>query len=153
MEFGDGIAFLALCLSGYATLRTIQFNKKQDSFIEEQTKLSNILLRKETDELLKNNKADLGANLIRLGNSKYRLKVFNKGNAEAKNVTVEFLEGSCLVPESELQSKLPYSSLEKHEYIEFIASVHMQTPRKHKLKLCWSDEYKNFNEKYTDICI
>ncbi|EGQ9994277.1 hypothetical protein JKP11_22265 [Vibrio vulnificus] len=147
MDFGDGIALLALGLSGYATWRTIQFNKRQDSLIETQKKLNQLLLAKETEEVLDDRKADLGASIIKLGNHKYRLKVWNKGNAEAKNVTVEFPDGNELVPDSELESKLPYESLEKHASIELLAVVHMQTPRKHKLKLCWSDEHRNKNEK------
>ncbi|EGR1894413.1 MULTISPECIES: hypothetical protein [Vibrio] len=147
MDFGDGIALVALGLSGYATWRTIQFNKRQDSLVETQNKLNKLLLAKETEEVIDDRKADLGASIIKLGNHKYRLKIWNKGNAEAKNVTVEFPDGNELVPESELQSKLPYESLEKHASIELLAAVHMQTPRKHKLKLGWSDEHRNKNEK------
>ncbi|HCH5095908.1 hypothetical protein NDJ85_22600 [Vibrio parahaemolyticus] len=147
MDFGDGIALLALGLSGYATWRTIQFNKRQDSLVETQNKLNELLLAKETEEVIDDRKADLGASIVKLGNHKYRLKIWNKGHAEAQNVVVEFPDGNELVPESELQSKLPYESLEKHASIELVAVVHMQTPRKHKLKLCWSDEYRNKNEK------
>ncbi|RNE62690.1 hypothetical protein EEJ34_13590 [Vibrio cholerae] len=147
MDFGDGIALLALGLSGYATWRTIQFNKRQDSLVETQKRLNELLLAKETEEVIDDRKADLGASIVSLGNHKYRLKIWNKGNAAAKNVAVEFPDGNELVPESELQSKLPYESLEKHAYIELLAVVHMQTPKKHKLKLCWSDEHRNKNEK------
>ncbi|KFJ88725.1 hypothetical protein IJ23_03430 [Vibrio sp. OY15] len=147
MDFGDGIALVALGLSGYATWRMIQFNRRQDSLVETQNKLNKLLLAKETEEVIDDRKADLGASIIKLGNHKYRLKIWNKGNAEAKNVTVEFPDGNELVPESELQSKLPYESLETHASIELLAAVHMQTPRKHKLKLGWSDEHRNKNEK------
>ncbi|EGR0171328.1 hypothetical protein J4H39_22190 [Vibrio alginolyticus] len=147
MDFGEGIALVALGLSGYATWRTIQFSKRQDSLVETQNKLNKLLLAKETEEVIDDRKADLGASIIKLGNHKCRLKIWNKGNAEAKNVTVEFPDGNELVPESELQSKLPYESLEKHASIELLAAVHMQTPRKHKLKLGWSDEHRNKNEK------
>lgn len=153
MNFGDGIALLALVLSGYATLRTIQFNKRQDSLIETQNKLNELLLAKETEEVLDAHKADLGASIINLGNHKYRLKVWNKGNAEARNVTVEFPDGNNLVPDSELQCTLPYEILEKHEYVELLAVVHTRTPRKHKLKLCWSDKHRKNNEKIVCVTI
>lgn len=147
MDFGDGIALLALGLSGYATWRTVQFNKRQDSLVETQKKLNELLLAKETEEAIDERKADLGASIVKLGNSKYRLKVWNKGNAEAKNITLEFPDGNDLIPESELKSKFPYESLEKHASIELIADVSFQTPRKHKLILCWSDEHRNKNAK------
>lgn len=147
MDFGDGIAFVALGLSGYATWRTVQFNKRQDLLVDTQNNLNKLLLAKETEVVLEDLKADLGASIIKIGNGKYRLKIWNKGNADARNVKVEFPNGNHIVDESELQSKFPYECLEKHGAIELIAFIHGQTPRKQTLVLRWSDEYRNINEK------
>ncbi|MEZ8236518.1 hypothetical protein AB4116_01025 [Vibrio splendidus] len=147
MDFGDGVALLALCLSGYATWKTIKFNKRQDELVETQKALNKLLLAKETEEVLDDKKADLGASIVKLGNNKYRLKIWNKGNATARNVEVDFPNGNELVNDSELNDKFPYELLEKHASIELIAYVHSQTARKQKLCLRWSDEHKNKNEK------
>ncbi|MDD9180708.1 MULTISPECIES: hypothetical protein [Aliivibrio] len=147
MDFGDGIALVALGLSGYATWRTIQFNKRQDSLVEIQNNLNKLLLAKETEEVLEDLKADLGASIIKIGNGKYRLRIWNKGNADARNVKVDFPNDNHIVDESELLSKFPYECLEKHGSIELIAFIHSQTPKKQTLLLRWSDGHRNSNEK------
>ncbi|WP_038881867.1 hypothetical protein [Vibrio jasicida] len=147
MDFGHVVALLALGLSGYATWKTIQFNKRQDSLVETQNKLNQLLLAKETDEVLEDRKADVSASIIKLGNGKYRLKVWNKGSSEARDVSISFPDGNHLVDESELESKFPYECLEKHGSIELIAFIHGQTPRKQKILIRWSDDHMNKNEK------
>lgn len=44
----NGIALIALLLSGYATWTTTKFNERQKSLIESQEKLNAVLLEKET---------------------------------------------------------------------------------------------------------
>lgn len=74
IDAGDVIAGLAFLLSAYATWQTVSFNKKQRSLVESQEKLNNRLLEKESEDTLKERRADLGASFIKLGSSKYRLK-------------------------------------------------------------------------------
>jgi len=77
IDAGDIIAGLALLLSAYATWKTFQFNERQKSLIESQEKLNILLLEKERNESLVEKKANLGASFIKLGNSKYKLKIWN----------------------------------------------------------------------------
>jgi hypothetical protein len=147
IDAGDVIAGLAFLLSGYATWQTVSFNKKQKSLVESQEKLNNLLLEKENEDALKEKHADLGASFIKLGSSKYRLKIWNKGSATAKNVRVEFPEGNDVVIESELADKFPMESLERYQSVELIAAVHAQTKRKHVIRLTWEDDAQAHNEK------
>lgn len=147
IDAGDVIAGLAFLLSGYATWQTVSFNKKQKSLVESQEKLNNLLLEKENEGALKEKSADLGASFIKLGSSKYRLKIWNKGSATAKNVRIEFPEGNDVVIESEVADKFPMESLERHQSVELIAVVHMQTKRKHVVRLIWEDDAQSHNEK------
>ncbi|PNH81260.1 hypothetical protein [Vibrio diazotrophicus] len=147
IDAGDVIAGLAFLLSGHATWQTVSFNKKQKSLVESQEKLNNLLLEKENEDALKEKHADLGASFIKLGSSKYRLKIWNKGSATAKNVRVEFPEGNDVVIESELADKFPMESLERHQSVELIAAVHTQTKRKHVNRLTWEDDAQTHNEK------
>lgn len=71
----DIIAGLALLISAFAAWKTVQFNDKQKSLIESQEKLNKRLLEREESESISDKKADLGANFIKLGNSKHRLKI------------------------------------------------------------------------------
>ena len=147
IDAGDIIAGLAFLLSSYATWQMVSFNKKQKSLVESQEKLNNLLLEKGNDDLLKEKRADLGASFINLGSSKYRLKIWNKGASTAKNVRIEFPEGNDVIIDSELTDKFPMESLERHQSVELIAAVHMQTKRKHVVRLIWEDDAQFHNEK------
>nr|VFK49672.1 MAG: hypothetical protein BECKTC1821D_GA0114238_10825 [Candidatus Kentron sp. TC] len=107
IDLGDIIAGCALLFSICATWRTASFNERQKSLIESQEKLNNLLLKKEEGEALSDKKADLGASFVKLGSSNYRLKIWNKGNATARNVRLEFPEGNDVVIESEVDKKFP----------------------------------------------
>lgn len=147
IDAGDVIAGLAFLLSGYATWQTVSFNKKQKSLVESQEKLNNLLLEKENEGAVKEKSADLGASFIKLGSSKYRLKIWNKGSATARNVRIEFPEGNDVVIDSEVSDKFPMESLERYQSVELIAAVHMQTKRKHVVRLIWEDDAQTHNEK------
>ncbi|HTO17999.1 MAG TPA: hypothetical protein VL129_02460 [Pseudomonas sp.] len=147
IDAGDIIAGLAFLLSSYATWQTVSFNKKQKSLVESQEKLNNLLLEKENEDSLKEKRADLGASFIKLGSSKYRLKIWNKGSSTARNVKIEFPEGNDVVIDSEVADKFPMESLERHQSVELIAAVHMQTKRKHVVRLIWEDDAQSHNEK------
>ena len=147
IDAGDVIAGLAFLLSGYATWQTVSFNKKQKSLVESQEKLNNLLLEKENEGAVKEKSADLGASFIKLGSGKYRLKIWNKGSATARNVRIEFPEGNDVVSDSEVSDKFPMESLERHQSVELIAGVHIQTKRKHVIRIIWEDDAETHNEK------
>lgn len=147
IDAGDVIAGLAFLLSGYATWQTVSFNKKQKSLVESQERLNNLLLEKENEGAVKEKSADLGASFIKLGSSKYRLKIWNKGSATARNVRIEFPEGNDVVSDSEVSNKFPLESLERHQSVELIAAIHMQTKRKLVIRLTWEDDAETHNEK------
>jgi hypothetical protein len=143
----DVLAGLALGLSAYATWKTVKFNERQKSLIESQKRLNQHLLVKEDKESIDEKKADLGASFIKLGSSKYRLKVWNKGKAAARDVRLEFPEGNDCVIQTDLDAKFPLEILETHEAVELIATVGMDTKRKHAIRLRWSDSFSPTNEK------
>ena len=143
----DIIAGLALLISAYAAWKTVQFNDKQKSLIESQEKLNQRLLERDEAESISDRKADLGANFLKLGSSKYRLKIWNKGKTTARNVSIEFPEGNDCIVQSDVSEKFPLEALDTHQSVELIAAVHMGTKSKHAIKLIWSDEFNQHNEK------
>ena len=153
VDAGDIIAGLALLMSVYATFRTIKFNENQKSLVESQEKLNNLLLEKEESQALGEKRADLGASFVKLGNSKYRLKIWNKGSATARNVRLEFPEGNDVVLQSDVDQKFPFESLEKFQSVELIAAVHMGTKSKHVIRLVWEDDAHNHNEKLSYLTL
>jgi hypothetical protein len=144
---GDIWGGLALIVSMYAAHKTIKFNERQKSLIESQERLNALLLKKEENESLSSQKADLGVSFLKLGNNRYRLKIWNKGKATARNVTITFPDGNDIVPSSELRDKFPLEFLETYGSVELIASVHMQTKSKHTVCLSWSDSFSEHNDK------
>jgi hypothetical protein len=143
----DIIAGLALLISAFAAWKTVQFNNRQKSLIESQEKLNLRLLEREEAESKLDKKADLGATFIKLGSNKHRLKIWNKGKTPARNVSIEFPEGNDCIVQSDVSEKFPLEALDTHQSVELIASVHMGTKSKHAIKLIWSDEFSQHNEK------
>jgi len=147
LSIGDGIALAALLLSGYATWKTFKFNERQNDLIESQDRLNKLLVDKERGEALNSKRADLGATFIKLGSNKYRLKIWNKGKATARNVSLEFPEGNECLMQSDIDSKFPLEILDTHQSVELIAAVGMETKSKHPMRLIWNDESGERNEK------
>lgn len=143
----DVIAVIALLVSVYAIWTTSRFNKRQLSLIESQEQLNQRLLAQGESEALESLKADVGARLVKLGSSKYQLKVFNKGKATARHIEIEFPHGNELVPDNELNHKFPMEILEQHQSVDLIAAVHLGTPPKQTAILRWVDEHSETNEK------
>ena len=145
-NIGDLISGLALLLSVYATITTHNFNKRQKSLIEGQKKLNKLLLEKEEIERINDVKADLNASFIKLGNQKFRLKIWNKGKGQARNVSIDFPDGNTIIPQTEIDGKFPLETLDEHQCVELIASVAFGK-KKHTFKLIWSDGFSEHNEK------
>lgn len=143
----DVISGLAFLLSAFSAWKTIQFNSRQKSLIESQEKLNLRLIKREDAEAKEEKKADLGATFVKLGSSKYRLKIWNKGKSTARNVRIEFPDGNECLMQSEIDEKFPLEAIEPHHSVELIAVVQWGTKSKHVLKLLWSDEHMDANEK------
>lgn len=101
----------------------------------------------EVDASDETKKADLRADFLKYGSNKYRLKVSNRGPASARNVRIEFPDGNDCIIDSELKDKFPFELLERHQAVELIAAVCMETKSKHKVKLVWDDDFQSNNEK------
>lgn len=147
LGLSDIFAGLAFLLSAYATWKTIQFNSQQKSLMETQERLNQRLLEREDADSTTEKRADLGATFVKLGSSKYRLKIWNRGRAAARNVSIEFPEGNDCFIDSEIGDKFPLEALDTHQSVELVAAVHSGTKSKHTIKLCWADDFSSSNEK------
>jgi len=146
----DVLSGLAFLLSIYATWKTIQFNNRQQSLIESQELLNKRMLEKEDAESIEAKKAALGATLLKFGSSNYKLRVFNRGPAAARNVNLKFLEGNDFVMVSD---KFPMELLERHQSVDLIAAVSLDTKSKHPVRLTWDDDFKSNNEKLVYVTL
>lgn len=139
ITLGNIIAALALGLSAYATWRSHRFKKKEQELMDLQGKVNSLILEKEQREAQEAGQAELGASFVSIGSKKHRLKVFNKGKMPAYNVHIAFVGDNDIVPESEIADKFPMEHIDPGQAVELIASVHMQTKRKHAIRLRWLD--------------
>jgi glycosyltransferase involved in cell wall biosynthesis len=137
ISVGDAIAIGALLLSAYATWTTFRFNQKQNKLI----------LEKEATEILNIKKADLGATFIKIGSNNRRLKIWNKGKSAARNVSLSFPDGNDCLVQSDIDSKFPLETLDTLQSVELIASISLGSKSKHSIKLTWSDDFSDHNEK------
>lgn len=144
---GDVIAFIVFCLALYSTIKTLQFNTRQQKLIDTQNELSKLLLRKEQNEALDGFSANLSANFIKLGSNNHRLKIFNKGKRSARNVRIEFPEGNDIVINSDIESKFPLATLEQFQSVELTAASQFGSASKLTVKLIWDDDMKIDNNK------
>ena len=147
IDLSNVIAILALLLSCYATWKTFKLNRRQESLVESQKTLNELLVDKSKGEALSKKQADLGVSFIKLGRFQWRLKIWNKGESSARNVRIEIPEEDHIFSESEIKEKFPLEKLEKHESVELMAGVTLASKRKHIIKLIWSDDYSDKNEK------
>ena len=107
-------------------------------------KLNKLLIEKERREALKNKQADLGASFII---TKGKLSIFNKGKAAARYVRIEFPEGTDRLIQSDIDAKFPLELLEPEGSVELIDSGCMGAKGKHPIRLIWSDDSAEDNEK------
>ena len=153
ISIGDIIASAALLLSIYSTWRSHRSKKKEEALLELQRKVNELTIEKEKREAIEMCRAELGANLIPMGSHNYRLRIFNKGKALARNVLVDFPDGNDLVPENDVKDKFPMESMEPSQGVDLIAAIHMQTKPKHKIHLSWQDTSGNLQEKTITVTI
>jgi hypothetical protein len=135
----DVIALAALIVSGWTLFQTILFNRRQQKFEQTNERLNLLLIEKEQAETLEQKRADISANFYKAGKNDYRLKVFNRGKAEAKNVRLDILDESDLLLIDDVHRKFPVPLMEPHGSVEVIASVHMGSPSRTHIKVTWDD--------------
>jgi len=136
----DVIAFLALLIAVYSAWHQRAVNATQQ-------RVNEFLLQQGENEALDARKADLGANFIKLGNNKHRLKIWNKGKATARNIRIEFPDGNDIVDEGDIRRKFPLEALDQFQPVELLAMVTWGSNGKQHIKLVWDDDSGSDNEK------
>lgn len=147
IDLGDIVAAVALLISGLSALATLLFYRHQQKINLTTEKLNQLLIKRETEQDQEKQKADLSANFIKVGKHNHRLKVFNRGKCDARNVRIELPTGNGPLIASDVHSKFPVPVMEQHQSIELIAAVSMGSPTRMTIKLIWDDDSGMNNEK------
>lgn len=153
IEWQTIIAVLAFVSSIYTFRKTYKLSEKQAELVEDQKRLNRILVEKEEIEACNAKKADLSARLVKVTNNNWRVKIFNKGKAEARHVRVEFdTEGdNVILMKRDVESKFPMDRLEPQQGVDLIAVLHLNSPSKVPVKLIWNDDTGSDHSKTVDL--
>lgn len=137
-DFGSlASAFLALL----ALIVSIISMRKSNKFGKTADRLNLLLINKEQEEGHTAKRADISANLIKVGKSDYRLKVFNRGKGTARNVKLTDLDGeNSIIIAGSIEEKFPVPILEQHQSIELITFIGYNSKFRTHIKLEWDDE-------------
>lgn len=128
----SGISLLVAILSFILSLPTQRLQNKINQL---EVKLKEY----ELAEVEKENKksACVEGRVIKIGKGKYRLKVWNSGNATAKNVTASFNKGSNIIMMD--SEKMPFEELEPQKNFEIVLVIHNGSSRKFTITTTWED--------------
>ena len=159
MTTSDAIALAALVVSIYTIISSEMKSRKSDReqkvIKDEQDRLRKLLLEKETKSAINEMKAELGARLVKIAKNNYRLKIFNRGKVEAKNIEIHFPDndGNEYLSMHDVEDKFPYEVLHPQHGIEILAGISFGSKTKYRIKLIWDDNYKRRNEEEFFISI
>lgn len=135
------VAIGALGASIWAIFQTHRFNQRQVKWERTAERLNQLLIEREAAESETQKKAELGVNIVRTGRTDYRMKIFNRGKAAARNVRLEELIEDGLLSRADIERKFPAPAIEPQAGIELFVMVHMQSvPRTH-VRLTWDDDF------------
>lgn len=136
------ISIVSLVLGAFTFWFYDRKTKRQDA------KINEYQLKNFEEEETKKKKASVRGNVAKgLKNSARTLKIFNSGDAVAKNVRLELL--SC--PDSvycDLEDIFPYRLMNPQDNISIDFSVckcEGETDKKLEIKLIWDDDFQNDN--------
>ncbi|EEJ7602594.1 hypothetical protein ACY65_002976 [Salmonella enterica subsp. enterica serovar Kiambu] len=159
MTTSDAIALAALVVSIYTIIssevKSRKSDREQSVIKDEQDRLRKLLLEKETKSAINEMKAELGARLVKIAKNNYRLKIFNRGKVEAKNIDIHFPDndGNEYLSMHDVEDKFPYEVLHPQHGIEILAGLSFGSKTKYRIKLIWDDNYKKRNEEEFFISI
>lgn len=141
------VSVIALIKSNESLDVKIKLSEVEEKLIEYELALK----RNEYEKIQANEvkKACIEARIINIAKNKYKLKVWNSGNARAYNVEVSIPSEYNIII---MKTKMPFEYLDSGNSFEEHVIIHMQSARKFKVMMTWEDEsgIKNTNEQIRD---
>jgi len=141
LDLGDLLALGALIVSVWAVVTTNKSNQRQLNFERTAERLNHLLIEKEANENQAQRRADLGVAIYKAGRSNYRMKVFNRGKAAARNVRLEEIAEEGFLLRDDLAEKFPAPVLEPHAVIELHVFFHLSSASRTQIRLTWDDDF------------
>jgi hypothetical protein len=153
MTSSDLIAGLALIVSAISLYVTWRGNQRQSNLIDRESEVARISIEKDFAQAKEKKQANVSAKLVKLGKSTWKLRVFNTGPADARNVNLELSEQNEMVQLNLIKDILPLKSLEKGQSIDLMVAVYIGTKPKESITLVWDDESSATRSKTIEITL
>ena len=125
-------------VTGRTWLDARRSQKLSEDLVRHELELAKIQLTRVRDESQAEKKAVVSARLYK-GEKGHRVRVFNAGPSEARNVRLLLDENNQLVSQEAIGDKLPLDKMERGQSVDFWAFVHLQSPTKEYLTISWDD--------------
>jgi hypothetical protein len=136
MTINDLASVVAVVLSFLSIIASIIIYLNQRRYIKTQDKLNILLLRKEQADIDSEGQADVSANVVHIATNKYKIRVFNKGKARAKDVIIRFPEDNAWVIKDDI---FPLEFLDPGKSVDLILMLFAGSQSKTKALLSWQD--------------
>ena len=132
----DAIALIAVIISAFSFLYSILLNIKQGKYIKNQDELNKLLLEKEKAEIENKQFAELNAKVVKYGQSKYYIRVYNQGKTRANNVNFTMIESEWMI----MNHVFPLEYLDPGNSVDLSLSLFLGSELKSKCKITWEDK-------------
>jgi hypothetical protein len=145
MGASDLIALAALAAAAVSIWRTEKYARTTD-------RLNRLLIEKETEEAEAQERPDVSGNFVKVGRLDWRFKIFNRGTATARNVTMDVEEGHDIFLRGDMSQKLPIPILERHQHVDLLVSATLGGSTRSRVTLRWENERgTHFSKQLTPI--
>ena len=97
------------------------------------------------EEIEKSNKKEaiIEAKIIKLSDDKYRIRIYNKGNATAYNINYNIPDEYHIIT---INKVTPYEELKSKDSFEEPVIIDLQSSSKYAVNLEWYDKENNYHE-------
>jgi hypothetical protein len=141
VSVGDIIAFISLLgsvvvfgLTSKEQRRTKDFAQNANAYNDSAKKYYDLMVEQikaekynisDSNLIAKNKKAYCDANIVKIGSNKWILKIFNKGNANATDVSFKYLVDNAPTYLTSNDKAFPIKLLEPQKNVDYHLIIHM----------------------------
>ena len=149
MVISDYISIGAVVVSSFSIIVSIILYKNQKKYIKTQDDLNKLLLNKEKNEIEQSNNAFVSANVVSMGNSKYRIRVYNTGKSRANDVKISYPEKHSWFI---MDDKFPMKFIDPNKSVDLPLSISLNSESKITIIIIWKDISSN-EEKTNEVIL
>ncbi|GLS86482.1 hypothetical protein GCM10010873_14560 [Cypionkella aquatica] len=146
----DLISAVALFVSILAIWQTHRQASNSERLTEQEIELVRQQLASNRRSAIEERQAGVSARMFKDGKG-WKVRVFNAGLSEAKNVRLVLDDQNQLVTENAVRGKFPMARMERGQSVDFLSFVHMASPDKETLTIQWDDASGKDRENQVEI--